>query len=55
MTVEIRIKPDVDGAILNGVTHVSYNDDAGELLIHHKKWTLAVKKEDIDYYVVRGR
>lgn len=55
MTVEIRIKPDIDGAILTGVTHVSYSDDMSELLIHHKKWVLSVKRGDIDYFVVRGK
>ena len=55
MTVEIRIKPDIDGVVLTGVTHVSYNDDASELLIHHRKWVLSVKRDDIDYFVVRSK
>ena len=43
MTVEIRIKPDIDGAVLTGVTHVSYNDDANELLIHHRNGCYLLK------------
>ena len=55
MKVEICLKNDTDGAVLENVTHVSYNDDMSELLIHHKHWTLSIKREDIEYFVIRNR
>lgn len=53
MKVEILLKSDIDGAVLENVTHVSYSDDMKEMLIHHKKWTLSIKSDDIEYFVIR--
>ena len=53
MKVEIWLKNDIDGAIINNVTHVSYSDDMQELLIHHKTWTLLLKLKDIESMVIR--
>ena len=53
MKVEIWLKFDTEGCVLENVTHVSYSDDMKEVLIHHKTWTLSLKLKDIESMVIR--
>lgn len=53
ISVEITLKGDIDGSLLQNLTHISFSDDTGEILFHHKDWTFATPINRVESMVIR--